>query len=149
MDKINHPDYYNKNGIEVFDIIDAYHLDFYLGNVVKYICRAGKKDASTKRQDLRKAIVYLKSAAEGLRLHNSLRNDKDPIEDRLSLDSIADAFGLGYYRKEALRSVLNINALPTLALRKSEAYIAVMYLKMNIDTDSLFSALEAKEKQGE
>ncbi len=63
-----HPDYYkgtNEGGrsIEVFDIIDQFvDGDFYLGNVLKYVCRAGKKSKETKRQDLEKALHYIKEA---------------------------------------------------------------------------------------
>ena len=63
-----HPDYYkgdNEDGkaIEVFDIIDQFvDGDFYLGNVLKYVCRAGKKSKETKRQDLEKALHYIKEA---------------------------------------------------------------------------------------
>jgi methyl coenzyme M reductase subunit C-like uncharacterized protein (methanogenesis marker protein 7) len=51
------PDYYDgKKGIQPFDIIDAFGLDFYEGNVIKYICRWRKKDGI---QDLRKARDYI------------------------------------------------------------------------------------------
>ena len=36
-------DYYESDGIEVFDVIEAFDLNFNLGNVCKYICRAGRK----------------------------------------------------------------------------------------------------------
>lgn len=51
------PDYYKKGGIEVFDIIRAFGLDFFLGNVVKYVCRAGRK--GNELEDLIKARTYL------------------------------------------------------------------------------------------
>ncbi len=63
-----HPNYYkgnNKDGkaIEVFDIIDQFvDGDFYLGNVLKYVCRAGKKSKETKKQDLEKALHYITEA---------------------------------------------------------------------------------------
>jgi hypothetical protein len=63
-----HPDYYkgsNKDGkaIEVFDIIDQFvDGDFYLGNVLKYVCRAGKKSKETKKKDLEKALHYIMEA---------------------------------------------------------------------------------------
>lgn len=41
------------------DVIREWDLNFNLGNVVKYVARAGKKDGNTKEQDLRKAIAYL------------------------------------------------------------------------------------------
>jgi hypothetical protein len=49
------------NPYEVFNVLEAWNLDkdFYLGNVIKYIARAGKKDASKEIEDLQKAEVYL------------------------------------------------------------------------------------------
>lgn len=35
------------------------YLNFCRGNVVKYVCRAGKKDAARELEDLRKAAWYL------------------------------------------------------------------------------------------
>ena len=52
------PDYYKANGLEAFDVIDSFELNFNLGNAFKYIARAGKKD--DKVDDLRKAITYIK-----------------------------------------------------------------------------------------
>jgi hypothetical protein len=50
------------NPYEVFNVLEAWGLDkdFYLGNVIKYIARAGKKDATKELEDLEKAEVYLK-----------------------------------------------------------------------------------------
>lgn len=53
------PDYYKSNGIEVLDLTDAFDLNFNLGNVVKYVVRAGKKDGEEKEKDLAKAKFYL------------------------------------------------------------------------------------------
>jgi hypothetical protein len=49
------------NPYEVFNVLEAWNLDkdFYLGNVIKYIARAGRKDASKEIEDLQKAEVYL------------------------------------------------------------------------------------------
>lgn len=55
---VNHPDYYKRGGIEVIDAIEAWELGFHLGNVVKYIARAGRKTADSL-QDLQKAAWYL------------------------------------------------------------------------------------------
>jgi len=55
---VNHPDYYKRGGIEVIDAIEAWGLGFNLGNVVKYIARAGRK-TKDGLQDLRKAAWYL------------------------------------------------------------------------------------------
>lgn len=58
------PDYYKREGIEVFDVIDAFDLDFFLGNVTKYVCRAGKK--GDMLEDLIKARTYLDKEIERL-----------------------------------------------------------------------------------
>ena len=57
--QINHPDYYNKGGIEVSDFIEAYDLNFNLGNVIKYIARAGNKPEEDRLTALKKAKIYL------------------------------------------------------------------------------------------
>jgi hypothetical protein len=54
---VNHPKHYQGNGIEVIDIIEAFELNFSLGNAIKYILRADKK--GNKKQDLEKSIWYL------------------------------------------------------------------------------------------
>lgn len=56
------PDYYKSGGLEAFDVIDAFGLNFNLGNAFKYIARAGKKNS--KVEDLRKAVTYLNREIE-------------------------------------------------------------------------------------
>ena len=56
------PDYYKSGGLEAFDVIDAFDLNFNLGNDFKYIDRAGKKN--DKIEDLRKAVTYLNREIE-------------------------------------------------------------------------------------
>lgn len=58
-DPVNHPSHYTDGKIEVIDFIEDKNLDFNLGNAVKYIARAGKKDPSKEIQDLEKARWYL------------------------------------------------------------------------------------------
>lgn len=53
------PDYYKANGIETIDIIEAFDLNFNLGNVIKYVLRAGKKQGEEKEKDLNKACFYI------------------------------------------------------------------------------------------
>jgi translation initiation factor 2B subunit (eIF-2B alpha/beta/delta family) len=53
-------DYYGKdNPFEPIKIIDYYELNFSLGNVIKYVLRAGKKDGESKLKDLTKALDYI------------------------------------------------------------------------------------------
>ena len=56
---IDHPDYYNTGKIEVIDFLEDQNLPFHLGNAVKYICRAGKKDPHKTVEDLKKAVWYI------------------------------------------------------------------------------------------
>lgn len=57
-DLVNRPPHYRDGGIEVIDFIEAKDLNYRLGNVVKYVSRAGKKN-SDPVQDLEKAAWYL------------------------------------------------------------------------------------------
>ena len=57
-DLVNHPSHYKAGGFETIDFIEAKDLNYRLGNVVKYVSRAGKKD-SDPVQDLEKAAWYL------------------------------------------------------------------------------------------
>lgn len=58
---VDHPAHYGgaDNPYEVIKVIEAWGLDFCLGNTVKYIARAGKKDPRAHLEDLRKAAWYL------------------------------------------------------------------------------------------
>lgn len=58
-DSVNHPLHYNSGKIEVIEAIEDWKLGFHLGNVVKYIARAGKKDPEKYKEDLQKAQFYL------------------------------------------------------------------------------------------
>ena len=62
--QVNHPSHYTDGKIEVIDYIEDKKLGFHLGNAVKYISRAGKKDASKTREDIEKAIWYLERYLE-------------------------------------------------------------------------------------
>jgi len=68
QDAINNPAHYGgiENPYEAIKVIEAWQLDFHLGNVVKYIARAGKKDKDFFLQDLKKAKWYLNRAIDRL-----------------------------------------------------------------------------------
>ena len=65
-DNVNHPSHYTSGQIEVIDFIEDKELGFHLGNAVKYISRAGRKDANKAIEDLRKAAWYLNRQIERL-----------------------------------------------------------------------------------
>lgn len=58
-DVVNHPSHYTSGRIEVIDFIEDRRLPYHLGNVVKYVARAGKKDPDKTVEDLQKAAWYL------------------------------------------------------------------------------------------
>ena len=65
-ENINHPEHYGgeDNPYEAIKIIEAWGLNFNLGNVAKYVSRAGKKGDAL--QDLEKAKWYLEREINNL-----------------------------------------------------------------------------------
>jgi hypothetical protein len=61
MESVNNPEHYGgkQNTYEAIKVIESWDLNFHLGNVVKYISRAGKKDKTKLKEDLEKAKWYL------------------------------------------------------------------------------------------
>ena len=66
-DPVNHPSHYTDGKIEVIDFIEDKKLGFHLGNAVKYISRAGKKDPNKEIEDLEKAIWYIQRKIDQLK----------------------------------------------------------------------------------
>lgn len=63
-DNVNHPKHYNSHpsGVECIQIVE--HMNFCLGNAVKYIWRASRK--GNQLEDLKKALFYIKREVERL-----------------------------------------------------------------------------------
>lgn len=60
-ERVDHPAHYGgkDNLYEAIKVIEAWGLGFCLGNTVKYLSRAGKKDGVSDVEDLEKARWYL------------------------------------------------------------------------------------------
>lgn len=58
---VDHPEHYRPGTYEAINVINAWELNFSLGNAVKYICRAGRKDPNKEIEDLKKAMFYIQS----------------------------------------------------------------------------------------
>jgi hypothetical protein len=59
------PNHYQGDGtIQPWDVWDAFDLDRYTANAVKYLLRAGKKDIAPRLDDLKKAANYIAKAIE-------------------------------------------------------------------------------------
>ena len=67
-ENVDHPSHYGgkDNLYEAIKVIEAWDLGFCLGNVVKYLSRAGKK-SDKKLEDLEKAQWYLNREIETLK----------------------------------------------------------------------------------
>lgn len=65
---VNNPAHYGgkNNQYEAIKVIDAWGLGFSLGNTIKYISRAGKKNPDAELEDLKKAKWYLEHHIENL-----------------------------------------------------------------------------------
>jgi len=55
------PRHYTRGSIEVWDFIRDQGLNYFRGNAIKYLCRAGFKSTHTEIEDLKKAIHYLEN----------------------------------------------------------------------------------------
>lgn len=61
---VNHPPHYTDGKIEVIEFIEDKKFGYHLGNAIKYICRAGKKEGADFKTDISKAIWYLNRVLE-------------------------------------------------------------------------------------
>lgn len=73
-DDVQAPKHYTDTKIEVIDYIEDKNLGFCLGNAIKYISRAGRKQSAALGekekaiQDLQKAIWYIERRIRELQL---------------------------------------------------------------------------------
>lgn len=65
---VEHPEHYGGDTTyETIKVIEAWGLDFHLGNAIKYISRAGIKNPEKKVEDLQKAIWYINRKIQSLK----------------------------------------------------------------------------------
>lgn len=64
---VDHPNHYRPGTYEAINVINAWELNFSLGNAVKYICRAGRKDPNKEVEDLKKALFYIQSEIDRIK----------------------------------------------------------------------------------
>lgn len=86
---VDHPKHYTKHpsGVECIDITE--HFDFCLGNAIKYIWRAGEKNADTEIEDLKKARWYISRKIEKL---EEKQSGKEEFEQPEWVKDLADFF---------------------------------------------------------
>jgi hypothetical protein len=88
-DLVNHPTHYTSHpsGIECIEI--ARHMNFNLGNAIKYIWRFSARRIP-KPEDLEKAIWYLKD--ELAKCHTKTQPQEEPAPVRATTDASGDPF---------------------------------------------------------
>ena len=110
-DPVNHPDHYTDGGYEVIDFIEDHRLGFHYGNAVKYISRAGKKDPEKKKEDLEKAIWYLRRSP----LHSNsnfvkcLTMPSNQWRSHISIDDYCENKGLSENLTNAIAKIIDFN----------------------------------------
>ena len=65
------PEHYCKYQHDPLEMAMEWGLDFPLGNVIKYVVRAGHKAGNSEIQDLKKAMEYLSRKIEHLEKHGN------------------------------------------------------------------------------
>lgn len=100
MSNVTHPSHYNTGKIEVLEFLEDQKLDYHLGNTVKYICRAGRKDPNKTIEDLEKGMFYLKRKLELLRAEAAGRTPIRPNE--MNSRALGDKLRSGGKRKRVI-----------------------------------------------
>lgn len=141
---VNHPDHYQSDKMEVIDVIEAFNLGFCLGNVIKYVLRATRKNGI---EDLKKARWYLDREIQ--KAEETDRNtDLDMREIRKDIEEAREDM-----RKEATEEIIERNGIRsevlTLALLM-EKHLRANDHKPGWRADSLHVLLDrAKEELSE
>lgn len=97
-DAVNHPSHYTTGKIEVIEAIEDWKLDYHLGNSVKYVARAGKKDPAKTIEDLKKAIWYIERKIETMKENPRKPNDMNP-KDAAELPCAKPAMTLEQFKR--------------------------------------------------
>jgi hypothetical protein len=98
-DPINNPSHYAAGRkYETIEVIEDWDLSYRLGNSVKYISRAGRKDPAKTVEDLKKARWYLDreiEALEGARVPYSVTYE-DILEDQTAAAAAGEVLAIEY-----------------------------------------------------
>lgn len=111
-DPVNHPSHYTDGKYETIDFIEDYGLTTHIGNAIKYISRAGKKDEDEYIQDLNKAdwylqryLQYLETGRKHISVSDYCKEKKLPLE----LTKVINCLVIGNYQTahEILREYID------------------------------------------
>lgn len=118
-DPVNHPKHYTSHpsGVECIEV--TRHMNFNLGNVVKYLWRAGLKNEATL-EDLRKAAWYLNDEIQRLSVETSDRSPV-PTDDPYAESRVADTFLHCESRPETLPTTAEVLKYLLSVMKRNQA----------------------------
>ena len=91
FDPVNKPSHYTEGReFETIDVIEDWGLGFHLGNAVKYISRAGRKDPDKLHQDISKAIWYLERFQDMHAMKRRAKIDLEQFADQGTYSVLSD-----------------------------------------------------------
>ncbi len=105
---VENPSHYCGTKYQVINFIEDWGLGYCLGNVVKYICRAGKKyigDKQKELQDLKKAKWYLERRLEEHK--NGVELDSNELKMNISIDDFTEDQKLNYTRRKIIKNIVD------------------------------------------
>ena len=115
-EKVNQPAHYAGSGITAIQIIEAFNLNFALGNVIKYALRAGRKPGEEEVQDLEKAIWYLQRELEAARERGIAREARKAQVERVNYEAAQSSLKDGLEGLAARESAGNWGGVKTVDL---------------------------------
>lgn len=128
QEMVNHPKHYQGCKFEAIDIIESYNLGFCLGNAIKYLLRAGKKD--NINQEIRKAIWYIQryeqELTEGITKVTQITNKTNTSTNINTIEDIIEDFHLQEDIGKAVRSILIATQVSQVLdeLEKAKSYLS-------------------------
>ena len=137
-DIVHNPAHYTEGRrFEPIDVIEDWELPFHLGNALKYISRAGRKDASLTRQDISKAIWYLE------RFNDQFVESDDQASDADELLAQIHEAEAEYFRNAADHDHVPFDATRLVSLAEQEDQDEIEFHAMgNIPESVLFGTDE-------
>lgn len=104
-EKVDRPAHYGDD-LQAIDVIELFKLDFHLGNVVKYVLRAGKKPDADTLTDLKKAAWYLNRYVGSLQAAVDQADMIEAVhEEQLRAKQLAESVEERLARAEALKAL--------------------------------------------
>lgn len=85
-DNVNHPDHYTRWPVEVIELTER--ETFLIGNILKYVLRAGAKDEATFEEDMAKARWYARRHVDNIAARASWQAGLDSLQTHFA-DAVA------------------------------------------------------------